>query len=124
MPRRLDTSYLHSSVHHHHTLPRLEDLDRVQVHLQQLGHGADQARHPHQCGFQGGHIPLRLVPIPLEKPEPLGLPHHLGSVDISERMDSEGDILKELHIDPAQPEDDQRAKIRVLGHPDQDLVSA
>ncbi len=37
-------------------------------------------------------------------------------------MDAERHVLEQLHVDPAQPEDHQRAEVGIVRHPDQALV--
>src|SRR3990172_12331782 len=78
---RLDT---HPGIDHHHALTRGQHLHRVEIHLDQLGHDADETRDPQQSSLQLRNIALSGVAVALEQPKALGLPHHFPSIDIGE----------------------------------------
>jgi hypothetical protein len=61
--------------------------------------------------------------VPLEQPGRLHIGDHLGGVDIGERMDPKGHVADQFDEHPTEPEGDERAERRVLGHADDHLVA-
>src|SRR6266508_6634051 len=99
----------------------LEDLDRIEVHLADLGAVLDQRGHPEQHLLQSRLVAAWRPAIAAQESRALHLVEHGGHVTVGERMEPESHVGDELDESSAAAVDDERPERGVLCDSDEHL---